>query len=465
MTSISSSIANSLGVGSGINSSQIVADLVAATRGPKESAINSRISANNARISGLASASSSLRAFSKALTDLLAGNGFSGQPASNDPTIASVSLLPGGVPSGLPAQIEVQQLASAQTMESAMLAAKTTPVGLGTLTLTAGGTDYPVEITSANNSLEGLAAAFNATDSGVTASVVTDNRGSRLVLKGATGESNAFTVTTGTADADLARFATSGAPGALVQRAAALDSVILIDGIEMRNKSNTVDTAIPYVRIDLNKAAPGTKVTLASTEPASTMRDLVTEFVEAYNTLRTTLNTATAVGSDPSLSGALAGDSGVREMMRQLGRLTSTSLVSSGPYATLGDIGVATNRDGTLKIDTARLDKVLAENPTAITQMLNPAVPSETNPGLAGAVQKVSDTLLADTGAVKSATTKYENLKKAFAAQLEKLDLDMERYEARTAAAFSAMDTQLATLKATQSYIDQQIKVWTNSED
>lgn len=465
MTSISSSIANSLGVGSGIDSAQIVADLVAATREPKETAINNRISTNDARISGLASATSSLTAFSKALTDLLGGTGFSGQPASNDPTIASVALLPGGVPTGLPAQLEVQQLASAQTMESAMLAAKTTPVGLGTLTLTTGGTDYTIDITGANNSLEGLAAAFNATGADVKASVVTDNRGARLVLKGATGEASAFTITAGTADADLQRFTTSGAPGALVQRADARDSIILIDGIEMRNKTNTVDTAIPYVRIDLNKAAPGTKVTLASTEPASTMRDLVTEFVEAYNELRKSLNEATAVGADPSLSGALAGDSGVREMMRQLGRLTSTSLVSSGPYATLGDIGVATNRDGTLKIDTVRLDKVLAENPTAVTQMLNPAVPSETNPGLAGAVQKVSDTLLSDTGAVKSATTKYENLKKAYAEQLEKLDEDMERYETRTAAAFAAMDTQLAALKATQSYIDQQIKVWTNSED
>ncbi|CAH0349883.1 MULTISPECIES: flagellar filament capping protein FliD [unclassified Sphingobium] len=463
MSSISSSIANSLGIGSGIDSAQIVADLTAAARDPKAKAINNRISLNNARISGLASATSSLTTFSKALTDLLGGTGFSGQPASNDPTIAGVSLLPGGVPTGLPAQIEVQRLASAQTMESAMLASKTSEVGLGTLTLTKGGTNYTIDITAGNNTLEGLAAAVNATGSGVSASVVTDNRGARLVMKGPTGETNGFSITAGTADANLQRFATSGAPGAMVQKTAALDSIIYIDGIEMRNNTNTIDTAIPYVRIDLNKAAPGTKVTLASTEPANTMRDLVTEFVTAYNSLRSALNTATATATDPSQSGALNGDTGIREMQRQLSRLTSTTLTTSGPYRTLGDLGVATNRDGTLKLDMARLDAAIAADPTAVTQMLNPAVATDENPGIAGAVKKVSDTLLSDTGALKSATSKYDALKKSYAAQLEKLDKDMDAYEARTSAAFAAMDTKLAALKATQSYIEQQVKVWTNS--
>ncbi|AUW57980.1 flagellar hook protein [Sphingobium sp. SCG-1] len=463
MSSISNSIATSLGVGSGINSAQIVSDLTAAVRGPKEAAINTKVALNNARISGLASASSALTNFAKSLTDLVDGTGFSGQPASNDPTIVGVSLLPGGVPKGLPAQIEVEQLAASQTNESGFLAAKTTAVGMGKLTLTAGGKDYAIEITSSNNTLEGLAAAINASGSGVGASVVTDNRGARLVLKGQTGAANGFSIAPGTADADLQRFATTGTASTMTQKSTALDSIINVDGVEMRNSSNTVDTAIPYIRIDLNKAAPGTSVTVASTEPTTTMRDLVTEFVSAYNTLRTALNTATAVGDDASSSGPLIGDSGVRDMVRQLSRLSSSVLATSGPYRTLGDLGVGTNRDGTLKVDTAQLDAAIAANPAAVTQMLNPTVTSDTNPGLAGAVTKVSDALLGTDGALKNSSAKYDNLKKAYAEQLEKLNADMENYEERLSAVYSAMDTKLAALKATQSYLDQQIKVWTGS--
>lgn len=460
MSSISSSIATSLGVGSGIDSAKLVADLTAAVREPKETAINNKVSLNNARISGLASASSALTNFAKSLTDLVDGTGFSGQPASNDPTIVGVSALPGGVPKGLPAQIEVKQLAASQTNESGFLAAKTTAVGLGKLTLTAGGNTYPIEITAANNTLEGLASAINTSGSGITASVVTDNRGARLVLKGQTGSANSFSIASDTADADLQRFATSGTATTMTQKSAALDSIINIDGVEMQNSSNTVDTALPYVRIDLNKAAPGTSVTLASTEPTTTMRDLVTNFVAAYNTLRSALNTATAVGEDASTSGPLNGDSGVRDMVRQLARMSSTVMATSGPYRTLGDLGVGTNRDGTLKLDTAQLDAAIAANPAAVTQMLNPSVASDTNPGLAGMVTKVSDQLLGSGGSLKNASTKYENLKKAYSEQLEKLNKDMESYEERLSAVYSAMDSKLAALKATKSYLDQQIKAW-----
>src|SRR5690348_1530441 len=106
MTSVSGSIATALGIGSGIDTGALVSSLVSATRDPKQKLITDRQSTNNARISALASASNSLDTFADALNSALAGTGYAGVPASNDPSIASVSALPGGVPK-LPAQLEV----------------------------------------------------------------------------------------------------------------------------------------------------------------------------------------------------------------------------------------------------------------------------------------------------------------------------------------------------------------------
>ena len=55
-------------------------------------------------------------------------------------------------------------------------------------------------------------------------------------------------------------------------------------------------------------------------------------------------------------AGALRGDIGVREMQRQLAQLPTTILSSAGdgPH-TLAEIGVRTNRDGTLGLDSGRL--------------------------------------------------------------------------------------------------------------
>jgi flagellar hook-associated protein 2 len=337
-------------------------------------------------------------------------------------------------------------------------------VGLGTLSLTTAKGSVDITITSANNTLSGLASAINAKATGVTASVVTDNTGSRLVLKGETGEANAFSLAAGTAgaDSDLQRFTFDSATstGAMIKSQAAQDSIVLIDNVEMHNDSNTLENAIPYVKIDLNKASPGTLVTLGSNQPTTTIRDLVVQFTDAYNTLRTSLNSATAIGSDASTSGALAGDAGTRDMMQQLARMTSTQLSSTGSFRVLADIGISTNRDGTLKLDTTKLDAAIAKDPAGVTAMLNPASSTDDSPGIAAAMAKVTAAIKGTGGALAASQAKYNALKTSLADQLTKLDTQMSDYSDQLTTVYSRMQSQLTAFKATQSYLTQQIAAW-----
>ncbi|EZP73250.1 Flagellar hook protein [Sphingomonas paucimobilis] len=467
MTSVSSSISTALGIGSGIDTSALVSSLVSAARDPKQKMITDRQSVNNARISALASASNSLDTFADALNSLLAGTGYAGTPASNDPGIASVSALPGGTPK-LPAQLEVKQLAAAQTIASAPVSTATasTQLGAGSFSLKVGtGAAVPITLTAPNTSYSDLAAAINAAGTGVTASVITDNQGTRLVMKGATGAANSFTFTNTSGNTALDAFTWNGAAGGMTRQVQAQDSIILLDGVQQQYSSNTIDTAIANLRIDLNKAAPGTSVTLATTQPTTTMRDLMVEFVDAYNTLMKALNTATAKGADSSSAGVLNGDASIRDMKRQLSQMTSAVLAPSGSYTTLSSIGVATNRDGTLKLDTDMLDKALAADAAGITQMLNPPVKSATTPGLAGLMDGVRDKIQQKDGALATAKAKYEKLGEQLAEQLEKLNDQMTDYQAQLSKVYTAMETRLTALKATQSYLEQQVAMWTKSDN
>ena len=467
MQSVGSDIAGALGVGSGINTAQLVADLVQATRQPRASAIGLKQTTNNARISALASAKSSLNTFSTALTELLKSSDYSGKPASNDVSIAAVSLIPGApAPRGLPAQIEVRQLAQAQVVESATLSAATAVAGTGTLTFAVGAETFDITLEDPTNTLADLASAINAADMGVTASVAVDKNGARLVLKGESGADQAFSITAGVdADTDLQRFTydATANTGSLTRRQPALDALITLDGVEMQFEGNTITTAIPNLRIDLNKAAPGTSVTLATDQPAATMKDLVEEFVSAYNNLKSALNASTAPAGSGTGSGLLSGDGGVRTMVQRLSQLASTDLASSGPYRRLTDIGVKTNRDGTLSLDTVRLEKALADDPAAVTQMLNPSTPDADNPGLGGALKKITDFLNGTDGPLASSAAVYDKLKTSFADQLEELDTRMDSYEAQLSKTFGAMQTRLLAFKATQTYLDQQIQIWNNN--
>lgn len=457
-------IASSLGIGSGINTAQLVADLTNATFDPRETAVGTRMTTANGRISALASARSALDTFTNALTELLKGSDYNGQPVSNDVSIAAVSLIPGATPKGLPAQLEVLQLATAQVLQSTALADRTTVAGTGSLTLTVGSTVKTITLTAPANTLADLAGAINNANAGVTASVVTDQSGARLVLKGGTGTSNAFTLTAGAgADADLQRFTWTGSAGGMARSQQAGNAQIRIDNIDMEFTSNEVTTAIPGVRIDLNKAVPGTTVTLATDQPTTNMSELVQEFVSAYNTLKRGLNASMQSGA--SSAGLLASDSGVREMSRKLAGLVSQQLADTGPYQTLGDLGVRTQRDGTLYVDTVKLNAALAANPEAVTQMLNPTVQSATNPGIAGALKNVTDYLNGTEGPLAASKATYEKLQVSLQKQLDKLSEDRGQYSESLTKTYSAMQSQLLKLKSTQSYLDQQIKSWNGGRD
>ncbi len=283
--------------------------------------------------------------------------------------------------------------------------------------------------------------------------------------KGATGAANDFSLTSVSGD-DLAAFAWNGTDSLTMEsKASPQNAIIKLDGVEQHYATNTIDTAIANLRIDLNKAAPGTTVTLATTEPTTSMRDLMVEFVDAYNTLVKALNRATATGADSSSAGVLNGEASIRDMRRQLSAMTSTPLSDTGTYRTLSDIGVATNRDGTLKLDTDTLDKAIAADPSAITQLLNPAVASATNPGLAGLMDSVRDKIQLKDGSFAQSQAKYKTLGETLTKQLEKLDTQMASYEAQLTSVYSKMETRLTALKATQSYLDQQIEIWNNSKN
>src|SRR3546814_6758043 len=105
----------------------------------------------------------------------------------------------------------------------------------------------------------------------VTATIITDSDGARLVLKGGVGEDAAFTLTNGGgADANLARFTWDGSTGGMSQVRAAQNAVVVLDGVETSFSGNTIVDALPNVTIDLMKAAEGTTITISEEQPTTT---------------------------------------------------------------------------------------------------------------------------------------------------------------------------------------------------
>ncbi|MEH6756233.1 MAG: flagellar filament capping protein FliD [Parasphingorhabdus sp.] len=441
-----SSVINSLGAGSGLNSSQLVTDLVAASTGVKLQQLNAKSQLNTTRISAMASTASALTTFAAAVKETLNGQGFVGELISSKTNLANATAVEGSRPEGLPASVEVVQVATAQREMTAVFASPSAAIGERTMTITNGGGSFDIVIDATNNSLTGLKNAINASNSGVTASIITDKAGSRLILEGQEGIDNSFTIAESGPSAAMA----------LTNIGAAADSIIRIDGIELTNNSNIVEGAIPGVKLSLLAAEPGTTFTISGDSEPLDVRSLVTEFVTAYNELRKALNAATAPGLEGGSGGPLAGDRGAREVIRRLSQLTSTPLAGTGDFKTLADIGVRTGNDGTLSINDARLDAALALDSGAIKLMLEPVVATETNIGLSGALDAISSTLQADNGALALAKERLNTIKESIAERRQKITDEGDRLREQLQTTFSGLERQLSLLRSTQSYLTQQ---------
>ncbi len=384
------SITSILGAGSGVDTSALVTQLVSAQRDTKVATLDARSEKVAAQISGISLLKSGLLNFSTALNQLISGGSLSTQPTSSNTDILTASAIAGQSLGQLSASVEVRQLATAQTLTAAAVD-PAVPLGKGTLTITLGAATHtdgdltgfaprlgatPIEITidDSNNSLAGIAAAINKANAGVTATIVNDGTGGRLVLKGATGAASAFTIDVAE-DADapgLSRFAYAPGNTSLALGQQAGDAVLSVDGVVVNRATNSIDDLIPGIRLDLKSAAVGQPVDLGSARPTAALSQAVQDVVAAYNELLSILQEETAPET-----GVLRGDSGIRQMQRMLQGLTSTPLVATGSPRTLAEIGVRTNRDGTLSVDTAKLNTALTANPAQIEAMFNPSQSSD----------------------------------------------------------------------------------------
>lgn len=373
---MTSSILTSLGAGSGIDTQALIDSLTKAVHDPKDALIAKRETANKASVSALASISSGIDSFASALTGLVAGGSLFSQPSVSDASVLTASAVAGTRLGALSAQIHVDSLALAQTLVSAPLGAATAPVGQGDLTLTTAAGSFTVTIGAGNDSLDGLAKAINATASGLKASIVSDQGQARLVLKGGTGAAQAFTlaVPAGTTSG-LERFAFGAGVSAGMSAAQdAADAVLTLDGVRVTRASNSFSDLIDGVQINLKSAsAPASTVSLGVVRPTAAITQAMSDFVAAYNELHKTLADATAAATQAGgNSGPLRGDLSTRALQRQLARLPTQILNSTGGFSTLAEIGVATNRDGTLSVNATRLQSALASDPEGVEKLFNP---------------------------------------------------------------------------------------------
>lgn len=457
---MTTNIINSLGMGSGINVQQLVADLANASRAPKVARVTELSQLNQARISAVAQAKADLEGFADSLSLMVSDGTLRSTPTVSDDSVLSATARAGLHADSFSASIEVTQLARAQTAYSGIVADRTAAIGQGTMTLNVGGTGYAIAIDATNDSLDGLAAAINASDSGVTASIIADEGGFRMIVKGATGEANGFTLAADAgADPGLTAFA-YGAGGGMTLGQAAVDAQFNIDGVAFNRPTNIIDDIVPGMSLTLKKAAPGQPVDIGASRPLDMIRQTVGDFVDVYNQLKTSLASA---------AGMAGATNSLRQLERSLAGLVGQIVTSDPNINKLTDIGISTTRDGVLALDSAKLEQALAADAGAVEALFNPrrdATHNETSdPGIAFTLDAIRDAAIATDGVLDRVSKSLDTKSDTLAETLEKIEEREDAYRARLEKQYGSLEAKLAAFRATQSYLEQQIEMWNNQDN
>jgi len=466
----------SAGIGSNLDVEGLVGQLMAFERQPltkialKEASVQAKISA----MGTLKSALTEFQTAAKALST----------PAQMSPlksTVGDATILSASGGAGAVAgtyDIEVKQLAqSHKLIGNTSYAATNEKVGSGKLTISLGSyaadgtftgdpkkTAVDITIDNTNNSLSGVRDAINASNSGVTASIINDGKGNYLSLTSkTTGETSAMQISVvpeagQPADApSLSALAYNGpASTGMRQTAAAQNAEIVVDSVLISKPSNTITDAVQGLTLNLSKAtAPGVTTKLTLERDTSSVKTAIETFVKSYNTLSKSMTDLTAFDLATGKGAALNGDSTVRSIQTQLrGILGGVIPGAASGTSSLPDIGITSQRDGSLGIDTAKLTAAL-NNPDRDMSALFAS--SGTNKGFASQIETAVGRILSPVGTLPQHTNTFTASIKDLDKQRTALNLRLVATEQRYRDQFAALDKTISSMTTTSNYLTQQL--------
>ncbi len=464
---------SSPGIGSGIDVQTIVTQLVALERAPL-SRLRSQATSIQTKLSTYGTIKSQVSALGDAASKLSTNGGWSAVKASSsNPAAIGVTASAGAPASSF--TMSVQQLAKAQSTASSAVAANTA-MGTGSLTIELGswsgntftaGSASPVSIAIAagEDSLAEIAAKINEANAGVSATVLRDDSGERLLMRSKeSGATNGFRISvadddgTNADDAGLSRlgYAAGNATG-MVQTQAGQNALATINGVSITSTSNRLTNTLSGLDIQLAQVTTE-PVELDISTNLDAVRENVKAFVDAYNTLSTTLTTATRYDAGTRVAGTLQGDAtatGLQNALRGMMR----SVTGSTPYARLSDVGIELQSGGTLAIDSEKFDAALDDLPN-LQSLFTIDTGISTTEGFGRKIKTFATGLVNSDGMVSTKTDSLQKSIQRNTLEQEQVNDRAARAEVRYLAQYNAMDASVARLNSLNAFVTQQITLW-----
>jgi flagellar hook-associated protein 2 len=470
----SSGSITSTGIGSGLDAASIMSKLMAVEALPLNR-LQTQATSFNSQLSTMGKLQGNISALRDKSNTLVDSTLWTSTKASvSDETALRVSTGAGASAGSF--EVRVNRLASTQTVASNAFAASNTPFGAGSLTIALGSyaadggftgkTDssaVTVDI-SEGASLAEVRDKINAANAGVLASIVTDANGARLTLRSReTGADNAFRVSASETVDDAS--ATTGlsalgydagdAASTMARTATAANADLTINGIAVTSASNTLDNVVDGLSFTLSKAST-TPVNVVVAQDTTAIKTAITDFVAAFNTAASFIKSQTAYNADNKTAGALQGDQGTLSLQAQLRNVINQGSTASSSFSRLSDIGITMKADGTLDVNSSKLDNAMG-NLSELRKLLGGDGNNSASTGFVRRFKNLATAALGTDGMFDSRSASLRTRLTSNSKAQEAMNLRLDAIQARLQKQYTALDTTMASLNTLSSYMTQQI--------
>lgn len=466
---------SSPGIGSGLDVKSIVSQLVAIERQPLTS-LQVQAATVQTRISVFGQIKSLVSTLSDAASRLASLTTFNAVKANSSKSETVSATAIGGTAANS-FSVKVDNLAKAQATASGALLPVGGALGAGTLRLQLGqwsivpasftpqasGGQVDIEV-SAGDTVSDLASKINGAGAGVTATVLNDVSGERLLLRSnATGVAAGFELSV-VSDADgnpadalgLSRVVN----GASIQYGE--DAQLRINNIVVSSSTNKFENVVSGVTLTANAVSTdAAEITVAKDKSALTAA--LNDFVAAYNAVNEAINEQTKYDPASKVGGLLQGDATAIGLQNALRGILQSS-TSGSTYQRLNDIGITQQLGGNLVIDGAKLDAAV-NNGDELKNLLRIDNGNPLTNGVASKFSVFAKGLLATDGMFSSKDASLKRSLDLNAKDQTRLTEKVARIEAQLNRRYSALDVQLNSLNALNAFVTQQVTLWNQTKN
>ncbi|WP_133646055.1 flagellar filament capping protein FliD [Paraburkholderia flava] len=431
---------------SSLDVDKLVQALVTSKTVGRTTQITNKQNLDNSQVSAIGKLKSALSALQTAVAGLADGTALAHFAATASGKGVTATTSKGATTGNY--ELDITTVATAHKLSSNGFAANTT-FGTGTLTVGVGSKSFAVNVGASNNSVTAIAAAINsASDNpGVTASVVNGADGQHLVVTSKeTGEANVVSLkASGGLDT---RLDSSG----FREVTRAQDAQFTIDGSPVKSASNTITDALPGVTINLTTAAANTKQTLTVAVDDTAGSTAIGNFVTAYNAYVTTAHSLSSYDPNAaagSQAAPLLGDAMLRDVTNGLADILSRGVSSGGKTHSLTSIGIDLQHDGTLKLDSTKLQTAMSATPGAVAALFN------TSNGIGASLNRFATTYVQKSGLIDTRTQALNSDLASLKEQSAQLQTYSTTLTKQYNAQFTALNNLMTTMNNNKNYLTQ----------